>query len=95
MCFPETWLLFKRKRRPGPSSSIINGEYRREVTVYQGQGNHGISTMISRNIGKTENDPYMELDEVDTDNPDSHGISVQQGEVTVTREVRVDRCDAV
>ncbi|KAI1759339.1 hypothetical protein GGR53DRAFT_523934 [Hypoxylon sp. FL1150] len=95
VCFPETWLLFKRKRRPGPSSSIINGNYRRETTVYQGQGTHGISTMITRNIMKTENDPYIELDEVETYNPGAYGISAQQGEVTVTREVRVDSSEAV
>ncbi|KAI1073421.1 hypothetical protein F5B20DRAFT_587269 [Whalleya microplaca] len=102
---PELGPLMKRRKRRGPSDSIVNGQYLHDSSGNQRQNSHGFSTVISHSIRKLESDPYIELDERDSRHvrgaaQSSRSIRDQQqeqrrGEIIITHEFRVDSSSKV
>jgi hypothetical protein len=107
--FPELGPIFMRKRkRTGPTTSIVNGNYRFDGSDGNKKkgGGYGISSKISRSMRRLESDPYFELEEGGTyhaqataRNHHDDSFDTQQGEgrgdVTITREIRLESNSAV
>ncbi|KAK6076929.1 integral membrane protein [Seiridium cupressi] len=81
-------------------ASILNGMYLRKDKVFQGSASHGYSATISNEGGKASTAPYYELDKLEDTRGegqrrhDTHDQQDRYGEVSVTREVRVDSTHA-
>ncbi|KAI1371992.1 hypothetical protein F4677DRAFT_433680 [Hypoxylon crocopeplum] len=97
--FPELGPLLRRKR-PGPSASIVNGRYLHDDKSFRRQHGHGFSAVITHSMRKLESDPYIELDERDLydvrgaaqSGHNAHDQQQRPGGIAVTQEVRVDSC---
>ncbi|KAI2462845.1 hypothetical protein F4781DRAFT_438050 [Annulohypoxylon bovei var. microspora] len=95
---PELGPIIRKGKRPMPSESVLNGQYRHDNRECPRQDRHGFYTVISHGIMKLEDGPYIELDERDLyeiqgATQASHNIHGQQQpprEITVTQEFTVD-----
>ncbi|KAI1409794.1 hypothetical protein F5Y13DRAFT_203186 [Hypoxylon sp. FL1857] len=95
--FPELAPLLKRKRH-GPSNSIVNGQYLHGGRMPQKQTGHSLSTVVSHGIGQLESGAYIELadrslhDIGSTARNGDSATNQQQrlGGILITQEVRIE-----
>ncbi|KAI1814029.1 hypothetical protein GGS20DRAFT_550281 [Poronia punctata] len=101
VCFPELGPLWGRRRRRGPTTSILHGRPRFVDLAFRKKQGDGLTTTGTYNLSTFHSERYAELPEGSTWNvegapPTYHPVGQKNAQgVTVTQEFRMDSSSRV